>query len=124
MQHGDLNRWQPRGRLWGLLCWWLQRRGVYLGVPYTREEWNRQIEEHDLDVSDLLVEIREQLYQARRTNAKLTKIVVGPATYVKLTKDVHQRPDEWGIYSFPSQVPLICGLELVVNPCIEGVAVC
>lgn len=80
-----------------------------------------EIHEVDVDAIGILEEVRDQLAWAARSGYNATKIVVGRDEFRRLCQD--RSLPTFLSTPIPGGVPLIAGLELVVNPCIKGVVI-
>jgi hypothetical protein len=107
-----------------LVGWILRRLGYYMGRPYEMDRVCRQdILEDTIDTAEVLDLILDQLVWAKESGHNPTVVVVGLTQYQKLlweTGDLDWDPVFESI-AFPSDSPL-AGFRLVINPCIDGVA--
>lgn len=102
-----------------LLAKLLRRRRLYICQEIESEGLVRSLM---VDVPSLLRFVKDQIALARANGNTVTKIIMGPETF-KQFHDENLSDLRWMSIKIPQGIPLIEGLELIINPCIEGVAV-
>jgi hypothetical protein len=111
------------GRFFGFLNRLLDRYSIVLckGTNTQEEEYASEVIEVDMiTIADL---IHEQLAWAKRFNYHPTKLILGRDQYEKLR--VEDRGYQLSFYSthFPPGTAVFAGLELVINPMIDGAVI-
>lgn len=120
---GHLFPAEPRNWLEKMCACYLKGQGRYIGHSYWQEELERLPYEVEVDAAQILEMLREQLNWAHKLGLTPTKVVMGPETLEKITTDRRLRPYIGWARGQAAGIPLLSGLEVVVNPFLEGIAV-